>query len=233
MPFFERIFLNRQVREMLDMYQFPGDDTSGKLCWRWQSDRKWMWLAWQNMAELCHMHPHSDVPETVLPITHSLDFIVPAYAQNDDLVGRTEKPWPHKMTFRHVSTFKIIMWCNNCNKSHQRQDHKAQLEAVLPQAFHQGLSAESFEWGLRRLWCSSHQAASWQRFFSQWKQGRLPDRLPFPRHGQVDGCSGYPLPRSWEVWSLFRYKWLKWPGQRCWYVLMVGNWCFMLGTDCS
>lgn len=32
MPFLKPVFLDRQVREMLDMYQFPGDDTSGKLC---------------------------------------------------------------------------------------------------------------------------------------------------------------------------------------------------------
>ncbi len=84
---------------------------------RWQSDR-----SVTSLAELCHVHPHSNVPEMVLPITHSLDFIVPAYAQNDNFVARTQKLWPHKMTFRHVSTLKIIMWCN---KSHQRQERSS------------------------------------------------------------------------------------------------------------
>lgn len=68
------------------------------------------------MAELCHVQPHSDVPEMVLPSIHLLDFIVPAYAENDSFVEKTEKLWPHKMTFGHVSSLRITIWCN---KSHQ------------------------------------------------------------------------------------------------------------------
>lgn len=55
MPFLKPVFLDRQVREMLDMYQFPGDDTSGKLCWSRQSDRIWVWLAWQNYVMCNHI----------------------------------------------------------------------------------------------------------------------------------------------------------------------------------
>ena len=61
------------------------------------------------MAELCHVQPHSDVPEMVLPSIHLLDFIVPVYAENDNFVEKTEKLWPHKMTFGHVSSLRITI----------------------------------------------------------------------------------------------------------------------------
>lgn len=150
------------------------------------------------------------------------------------------------MTFGHVSSLRITIWCNKSHQIIQRKilnvkrvtrrqgaayTSKVPLEPCsklrCPRPFIKGsalkaLNGDTGDYGVPAI----KQLLGFDLSPNESRDSCLIDSFVHRFSGQVDGCSGYPLPRSWEVWSL-------WPGQRCWYVLMVGKSCLILGADCS